>query len=762
MWSRPSLVMLLFLLCAPPARSQEFAQRDYTDLDLRQLLEVVVTPTKQAQSLETAPAQIEVITCGDIQRFGYRTVGDALRSIPGVTVIDDHVHQHMGIRGFVGDFESPNDIVKIMINGQPVSFRPNAAGFLGVELIPIEAVKRIEVLRGPGSALYGANAFLGVVNIITFDGSEGWGGAPAAPGTHRHAFFTEGSLGANEHAFAPGGGGGFVSRGAWSRVRYFAAVHYDWTDRSGLEIPGLHDMIRDHMYTEEPTLHAPSDGSPSPGWQGARERLMTSSPSREDTARAVSAYALFEHRSGGGSSLRLDGSLQYMERHGEFQEYSALTHANRLSYLNGFARLQYTLDPGDRGFGLILSLAASTGRPTSRDHLVDPLTPGSFKRRRFGYMALDAVVESSYRFSPGSVISVGADYTLDQENLLTLEVMNLDADHRYREPGFGSKPFHSAGLYLQGMYTPIDALSFTVGSRADYSSVIGCNDDDWACLGKTEERGLMRLSNRAGATWNVGWGGLYLKAMYGSSFRPPSPYQLYHNPVALISSTGNPELLPQTADTVQVVLGSRPLPGLHVDVGFYQTWVRDLVFSYLDASSFKIRNADAQSRGLEAAIRWTSHQRLSVFANASVILQGALEPKRLPGETDLLWATSVFNTRIPLVMFPRWTTNAGISLHVPEGHLRVSLLLHVIGDRRASISNNLLYNTTSLHKTYTLDPYVLGSLVVRSEALRWQRMETVISAGIRYAPGGQIDAGRGGIDIPGPGPQVFVRCEHRF
>jgi len=761
MWAR-AVVFVWLILCAAPSRAEPPTPKDYTDLDLRQLLEVVVTPTKQPQSVEDAPAQVEVITCGDIQRFGYHTVADALRSIPGVTIIDDHMHHHMGIRGFVGDFESPNDIVKFMINGQPVSFRPNAAGFLGVELIPIEAVKRIEVLRGPGSALYGANAFLGVVNIITFDGSERWEGDPAEPGTHRHAVFGETALGANSHTFTPGGGGGFTSRGAWNAVRYFAAMHYDWSDRSGLEIPGLHDMIAEHMHSEDSTLHPPAAGYPSPGWQGTREKLMTSCPSRNDTSHAMSGYMLFEHRSGAGSSLRLDGSIQYMDRHGEFQEFSALTHSNRLTYFNGFARLRYTIDPGDAGFALALSLAGSGGRPTTRDHVVDPLTPGSFKRRRFGYKALDAVAEVSYRFGPGNAITVGADYTVDHENLLTLEVMNLTTDYKYREPGFGEKLFHSAGFYLQGVYTPIEALSFTVGSRADYNNVIGCNDDDWACLGKGKERGLLRLSNRAGATWNVGWGGLYLKAMYGSSFRPPSPYQLYHNPVALIGSTGNPDLLPQTADTVELVLGSRPIPGLHVNLGLYYTWIHDLVFSYLDASSFKIRNADAHSHGLEASIRWTSLRRVSVFANASVVLEGLLEPKRLAGETDLLWETSVFNTRIPFVMFPKWTLNAGVSLHVPEGHLRVSLLLHAIGERRASIANNLLYNTTSLHKTYELPPYVLGSLVVRSEALRWLGMATVISAGIRYAPGGQVDTGRGGIDIPGPGPQLFMRLEHRF
>ena len=166
--------------------------------------------------------------------------------------------------------------------------------------------------------------------------------------------------------------------------------------------------------------------------------------------------------------------------------------------------------------------------------------------------------------------------------------------------------------------------------------------------------------------------------------------------------------------------------------------------------------------GLEAGLRWSPLQRLSLFSNASVMIGGDIEPKRLPGETDLLWRTSVFNDRIPFVMFPQWTLNTGLSLHIPEGHLRVGLLLHVIGEQRASIGNNLLYNKTSLHKTYTLPPYILGSLVVRSEELRWAGMQTVLSVGIQYAPDGQVDPGRGGIDIPGAGPRITVRCEHRF
>jgi len=58
-------------------------------------------------------------------------------------------------------------IVKVMINSVPVNFRPDLTAFIGPEYIPMEAVERIEIAKGPLSALYGADAFLATVNVIT-------------------------------------------------------------------------------------------------------------------------------------------------------------------------------------------------------------------------------------------------------------------------------------------------------------------------------------------------------------------------------------------------------------------------------------------------------------------------------------------------------------------------------------------------------------------------------------------------------------------
>lgn len=726
---------------------------DYQQLDLKKLLSMVITATRHKQCIENAPAIITVITARQIRERGYKSVADALRSVPGISIINDHTYQHIGVRGVFGDFETPNDTIKVMLNGQPVDFRPLGANFLGRSLVPIEAVKRIEVVRGPGSALYGANAFLGVVNIITFDGSES---------PRRNAVAGEFTYTSNEFHQDPGGSVSAYSGGTFGNFRYFAAGSFHRADRSGLALPGVADMAAQKFHKEDPSSYPVQKGWPSPGWDPAtRERLLLNSPSANDMGQEASGYLITSYSFGKKGTISLDGNIQYMDHYGEFQEYSALTHANRVTYLNGFARLRYTLTPKTSGPGVSASVTVSGGRPTS-DHLMDPLTPDSYKRRRFGYLAVDSAVEGSYMFAKGDFISAGLDLSVDRENLLTMEVVNTKTGNTYNEPGFGNKNFTNFGAYVQGAYTPLKGLFFTLGTRMDYNSVIGCNSDDWACAWSKNGRGKVRFSNRAGITWQPGVGGIYIKAIYGSSFRPPSPYQLYHNQTTIVGSKGNPKLLPQTAETIDFLFGTKPVSGLHVYADFYYTWIHDMVFSYLQGSSVHSRNANGRVYGLEGQVSWAWKQRLSLFANASYVLGGYIHPRRLPNETDALWAVSIFNDRIGLGQYPRLMVNGGINLRVPEGHVNVNLQVNYVGTRPASLVNNLLYNSTSLGKTYTLGGYFMGSITVSSLGLRWSGKETVLAAGIRYAPNTRVDPGVGGIDIPGIGPEFFLRCEQRF
>src|SRR5690606_24001373 len=95
------------------------------------------------------------------------SVGDALKHVVGFYLTDDHIMPNVGVRGVSGGLGAESGIIKVMIDGASVAFRSTSGNWLGVELVPLSSVKQIEIIRGPASALYGADAFLGVVNIIT-------------------------------------------------------------------------------------------------------------------------------------------------------------------------------------------------------------------------------------------------------------------------------------------------------------------------------------------------------------------------------------------------------------------------------------------------------------------------------------------------------------------------------------------------------------------------------------------------------------------
>ncbi len=149
----------------------------YMDMDLEQLLDVrIVTASKYSQKLSETASSVTVIDQQQIKQFGYRTVGDALRSVPGFFVVNNRTYENVGIRGFdqSADF---NGRMLVMIDGIRVNEAIFDSGFVGSELpLDIDLVEQIEVVRGPGSSMYGSNAFLAVVNVITRNGKDFQGG----------------------------------------------------------------------------------------------------------------------------------------------------------------------------------------------------------------------------------------------------------------------------------------------------------------------------------------------------------------------------------------------------------------------------------------------------------------------------------------------------------------------------------------------------------------------------------------------------------
>jgi iron complex outermembrane receptor protein len=121
----------------------------------------VVTASKVPQSIMEAPASMDVITSRDIERLGLRNLGDALFLFSGIDIIDVTTSQIFSPRGLNGKFENS---ALVLLDGHPYY---DIMGQVEPAKISLSNVERIELVKGPGSALYGANAFTGVINIIT-------------------------------------------------------------------------------------------------------------------------------------------------------------------------------------------------------------------------------------------------------------------------------------------------------------------------------------------------------------------------------------------------------------------------------------------------------------------------------------------------------------------------------------------------------------------------------------------------------------------
>ncbi|MEJ2503145.1 MAG: TonB-dependent receptor [Gemmatimonadota bacterium] len=255
-----AFVVLAAIAAPGPAAGQ--APTDTASADTFAIPGVVVTATRLPLPREALPIPVTVLTRGELEASGARTVADALRRVPGAALARSGptgAQTSLFLRG------GESDYVQVLIDGVPVNDPGGAFDFAGLSL---DQVERIEVVRGPVSVLYGSDAVSGVVHLFTRRGA----GAPTVTaeltggrGEQRHGAddgygLWDASLGAagSRGAFDWAVGGGASRSGGLYPMnnvssRQTGSLRLGWTPAPGAEL-SVSSRITDGRY------HVPTDG----------------------------------------------------------------------------------------------------------------------------------------------------------------------------------------------------------------------------------------------------------------------------------------------------------------------------------------------------------------------------------------------------------------------------------------------------------------------------------------------------------------------
>lgn len=150
--------------------------RQLLDLSLTELsqikIDTVFAASKFTEKVTEAPSSVSIVTGDQIQRFGYRTLGEIIRSVRSFDITSDRVYSYTGVRGF-NSLDDYGSRTLLLIDGHRMNDPILDTAAVGTEaFLDVDLIERVEIIRGPGSSIYGSNAFFGVINVVTRSGAS--------------------------------------------------------------------------------------------------------------------------------------------------------------------------------------------------------------------------------------------------------------------------------------------------------------------------------------------------------------------------------------------------------------------------------------------------------------------------------------------------------------------------------------------------------------------------------------------------------------
>lgn len=535
--------------------------------------------TGAKQSTTRAPAVATVITAEDIAATGARNVDEALQAVPGMHVSVGYIYDPVyAVRGVHTKY---NPQVLMLLNGVPLTNPYLGSRGDGWSTIPAENIARIEVIRGPGSALYGADAFTGVINVITKTSADIDGtlaGARVGSYNNREGWIQHG--------------------GKIGPFQLAASLHVGKTDGPDETIASDTQSSLDQLFG--------TSASYAPGpVQRASDMIDGSIDLAYDKWRLRANYAQRYHAQLG------QGVADALDKLGSFNGRRFLTDLN-------YHDADFAKDWEVSAQASYYERGATT--------TVYPFPPGAF-----GGAYPDGMIGTPGRTERTQRLNASGFYTGFQQHRVRLgvgaeksEIGDITESKNFNIvyiPGVGNVPVPLGGMVdftnTAPFMKPVSRENLYLFAQDewqlanDWALTLGLRHDNYSDFGGT-------TNPRAALVWAVNYN-FTAKLLYGRAFRAPSFVEMYaiNNPTA----TGNPELKPETTDTWETAFVWQPNGVSQLGLNLYQYQMQDVLRFVPNSdptTGATAQNAGKQrGRGFEVEGSWDPTRTVRLSGNYS-------------------------------------------------------------------------------------------------------------------------------------------------
>lgn len=462
------------------------------DLELGAQQEVSAA-SRVTESVDDAPASVSVITGQELRAMGYPTIAEALRGVRGMFLSSDTSYDSVGVRGFgrPGDY---GNRVLVLIDGHPANDNYVFSSYVGFDArVDLDDVERIEIVRGPGSVLYGTSAFFGVINLVTRSRDDK---------THGEA-------------------GVSASQNGVGRARATAYVRFGEDAGAWTSVSGAHGLGRDYYFPELAGQQDPRQpNNPSATYDGYARGVDGFD------AATVSGRAWYR-------ALTVQWFLTSRKKTLPAAEFGTILGSPISHYADTRAFVEARFEPKVSSTVQLLSRAHFDlynfdDLLASPSPLVNPASQGNETdtyRGRWGGVEQRVLYEPSKKLR----LTVGGTFIRHFQTLQlgSNEVQPIVFDNA-GNPG-RDDPFNVGAAYVDAAIAPHPVFKITAGARLDYYSSL----DTFNALDAINPRIAVIVKPYATGT---------VKALFGKAFRAPSVYELFYSASSQLRSRG---LLPE-------------------------------------------------------------------------------------------------------------------------------------------------------------------------------------------------------------------------